>query len=236
MDFFLARPVSRRLWLAHCSLLAANASVPCAWAAGSPASSAAASRTAGAATAGPLILILGDSLSAEYGLSRGSGWVALLERRLAEQKTPARVVNASISGETSSGGRSRLPALLATHKPGLVVFELGANDALRGLPLAGTRGNLAQMVRAAQAAGAKVLICGIQVPPNYGQTYSRQFAALFAEVASAEKAALVPFLLAGVADRADYPRWFQPDQIHPVAQAHPIILNNVWPALQVLLR
>ena len=183
-----------------------------------------------------LILVLGDSLSAEYGLARGSGWVALLERRLATEKIAARVVNASVSGETTDGGRNRLPALLAEHRPTLVVIELGGNDALRGLPLSGTRANLGQMAHAARTAGAQVLVVGIQVPPNYGQAYTRQFASLFAEVARQEKAALVPFMLAGVADRADYPSWFQADQIHPVAAAHPIILGNIWPALRSLLR
>ena len=160
--------------------------------------------TARAATpAGPRrLLVVGDSLSAEYGLTRGSGWVALLERRLAEQKIAAGLVNASISGDTTSGGRARLAALLKQHQPTHVVIELGGNDALRGLPLAQTEANLVAMARAARAAGAQVLLIGMQVPPNYGTAYARDFAALFGKVAQAERTALVPFLLAGIADDA----------------------------------
>lgn len=182
------------------------------------------------------MLIVGDSLSAEYGLQRGKGWVALLEQRIAAQKLPVRVVNASISGDTTAGGRSRLPALLQQHKPTVVVIELGGNDALRGLPLQGTRENLQAMTRAAQAAGARALLVGMQVPPNYGRQYAEDFAALFGTVAKAEGAALVPFLLAGVADGPDPTALFQPDRIHPNAQAQPIMLDNVWPALRPLLR
>ncbi|MFC5500006.1 arylesterase [Caenimonas terrae] len=182
------------------------------------------------------ILVLGDSLSAEYGLKRGSGWVALLENRLAAEKIAAHVVNASISGETTSGGRSRLPALLAKNKPDVVVIELGGNDALRGLPLPMTEDNLVQMTRAAQQSGAKVLLVGMQVPPNYGTDYSKRFAGLFASVAKKTKAALVPFLLKGVADADDPARMFQADRIHPVAEAHPQMLANVWPELKKLLK
>jgi len=182
-----------------------------------------------------VILVLGDSLSAEYGLKRGEGWVPLLEKRLAQQKIEATVVNASISGDTSSGGRARFPALLAQHKPSHVVLELGANDALRGLPLANTEDNLLQITRAAQAAGAKVLIVGIQVPPNYGGDYTRRFEAVFSKVASATKAALVPFLLKGVADAPDPLSLFQADRIHPTAVAQPQLLDNVWPELRKLL-
>lgn len=185
---------------------------------------------------GPLILIVGDSLSAEYGLKRGSGWVALLEARLAQQKIRARVVNASISGDTTSGGRTRLPALLKQHRPAIVVLELGANDALRGLPLPMTRDNLDAMAKAAKASGAKVVITGMQLPPNYGRQYGDQFAALFAQVAKAEDAALVPFLLKGVADLPEPEALFQPDRIHPAAAAHPVILDNVWLALEPLLK
>ena len=183
-----------------------------------------------------LILVVGDSLSAEYGLSRGSGWVALLERRLAQQGIAATVVNASISGDTTSGGRSRLAALLKLHRPTLVVLELGANDALRGLPLAMTRDNLAQMAAAAGQAGARVLVVGMQVPPNYGRKYSDDFAALFADVARDAKAALVPFLLKGVADAPDAETLFQADRIHPRAEAHPTMLGNVWAVLRPLLK
>ncbi len=189
-----------------------------------------------AQASGRTILVVGDSLSAEYGLRRGSGWVALLEQRLAREKIAARVVNASVSGDTTSGGRSRLAALLEREKPTHVVIELGGNDALRGLPLAMTEDNLAAMTRAAQAAGARVLLVGMQVPPNYGAAYGRDFAALFAKVASAHKAAVVPFLLKGVADGADPLRLFQPDRIHPREEAHPIMLDNVWPELRKLLR
>lgn len=137
--------------------------------------------------------MLGDSLSAEYGLARGAGWVALLEKRLQEEKIERRVVNASVSGETTSGGRSRLAALLTQHKPAVVVIELGGNDALRGLPLKNTEENLSAMTDAAQKAGAKVLLVGMQVPPNYGTDYANRFAGLFTTVAQAKKVAVVPF-------------------------------------------
>ena len=191
---------------------------------------------AGAATRTPVILVVGDSLSAEYGLKRGSGWVALLQQRLAREKIPATVVNASISGDTTSGGRSRLPALLAQHHPTHVILELGANDALRGLPIAMTEDNLAWMTQAAQQAGARVLLVGMQVPPNYGSDYTKRFAAVFADVAKQHRAGLVPFLLAGVADAPDAADLFQADGLHPKEQAHPRILENVWPALRRQLR
>jgi len=186
-------------------------------------------------TGGPLITVVGDSLSAEYGLKRGSGWVALLEARLAQKKIAARVVNASISGDTTSGGRTRLPTLLA-QRPDIVVLELGANDALRGLPLAMTRDNLAAMAKAAKASGAKVVVAGMQLPPNYGRQYGEEFAALFATVAKAQGAALVPFLLKGVADVPQAESLFQADRIHPTAAAHPVILDNVWPVVEPLLK
>jgi acyl-CoA thioesterase-1 len=182
------------------------------------------------------ILVLGDSLSAEYGLKRGTGWVALLENRLKTEKLNAMVVNASISGDTTSGGRSRLGALLSQHRPSHVIIELGGNDALRGLPLSLTEDNLGQMTQAAQAAGARVLLVGMQVPPNYGRDYADRFAAMFAAVAKAHKAALVPFMLAGVGEGSDPTHMFQADRIHPKAEAHPIMLANVWPALRKLLK
>lgn len=182
------------------------------------------------------ILVMGDSLSAEYGLPRGTGWVALLEKRLASENLAATVVNASVSGDTTSGGRARLPALLAQHKPGVVVIELGGNDALRGLPIKNTEDNLASMVQAAQKAGAQVLLVGMQVPPNYGSDYARRFAGVFEAVARQHKTAVVPFFLEGVANGPDAARLFQPDRIHPSAQAHPIMLDNVWPVLRKLLR
>jgi acyl-CoA thioesterase-1 len=221
-----ARPTRRR-WLAHCSGIAAAATL--AWALPLHRARADDRRV-------PLILVVGDSLSAEYGLQRGRGWVALLEQRLAREKIDAKVVNASVSGDTTSGGRSRLPALLAQHRPSHVIVELGGNDALRGLPLAMTQDNLNTMVRAAQAAGARVVVVGMQVPPNYGRRYGDDFAALFVRVAKATGAALVPFLLKGVADIADAESMFQPDRIHPNEAAHPVMLANVWPVLAPLLR
>ena len=179
--------------------------------------------------------MLGDSLSAEYGLARGTGWAALLGQRLAAEKKPYEVVNASISGDTTSGGRARLAALLEKQQPAVLIIELGANDMLRGLPVASSRENLLAMVRAAKAAGAKVLLVGMQVPPNFGRAYVESFGAMYAELARQEKVSLVPFLLAGVADRADAADWFQQDRIHPLAKAHPLILDNVWPALKKLL-
>jgi acyl-CoA thioesterase-1 len=183
------------------------------------------------AAAPATILVVGDSLSAEYGLKRGTGWVALLDKRLAKDKRPAKVVNASISGDTTSGGRSRLPALLAQHKPTHVVIELGGNDALRGLPMKMTEDNLTAMTQAAQKAGSKVLLLGMEVPPNYGPAYAREFAGIYAKVAKQHKAGLVPFFLKGVADGPDPTRLFQPDRIHPLEAAHPIMLANVWPEL-----
>ena len=181
------------------------------------------------------ILVVGDSLSAEYGLARGSGWVALLQRRLAGEGLGAEVVNASISGDTTAGGRNRLPALLATHRPTHVIIELGANDALRGLPLDATRKNLSEMAAACKAAGARVVLVGMRMPPNYGRRYGEDFAAIYAEVAREQGARLVPFLLKGVADASDADRLFQPDRIHPRAEAHPTMLDNVWPVLKPLL-
>ncbi|MCB1999246.1 MAG: arylesterase [Burkholderiaceae bacterium] len=181
------------------------------------------------------ILVLGDSLSAEYGLRRGSGWVALLEQKLRSESISAQVVNASISGDTTSGGRSRLPALLEQHKPSHVIIELGGNDALRGLPLQMTQDNLGHMTDLARQAGAKVVLVGMQVPPNYGSDYANRFASLFEEAARDHGAALVPFLLKGVADGEDATRLFQSDRIHPTAQAQPIMLANVWPVLRKLL-
>jgi acyl-CoA thioesterase I len=213
--------LSRRRWLAHCTALAALAS-------GS-------GRAWAQVAVARIVLVIGDSLSAEYGLKRGTGWVALLQQRLVQQKIAATVVNASISGDTTSGGRSRLASLLRQHKPTHVILELGGNDALRGLPMDMTHSNLVQMTRDAKAAGALVLIAGMQVPPNYGRKYSDEFSGLFASVAKAEGAALVPFLLKGVADVPDAAAMFQADRIHPVEAAHPVILDNVWLVLKPLL-
>jgi acyl-CoA thioesterase I len=228
------------------------------------------------------ILVVGDSLSAEYGLKRGSGWVALLENRLAESvnwnekprkssqqnpknttnniaaqavNTPVNgeikgentskitpdftVINASISGDTTSGGRSRLAPLIDLHHPTHVIIELGANDALRGLPVSKTEENLTAMVQMALKSKAKVLLVGIQIPPNYGSAFAKQFTETYPKVAKANKVGLVPFMLAGVADvtnPADFAKLFQADRIHPTEAAHPTILNNIWPELQKQLK
>ncbi|MBP5985267.1 MAG: arylesterase [Brachymonas sp.] len=182
------------------------------------------------------ILVLGDSISAEYGMARGAGWVALLQKKLTAEKRPWQVINASISGDTTAGGRARLAQQLAQHQPQVLIVELGGNDALRGLPLLQTQANLAAMTEMAQKAGARVLLLGMQVPPNYGADYSRAFAQTFADVAKAKKTALVPFLLKGVGDVPESQKWFQSDRIHPNAQAQPLLLANVWPQLVRLLR
>lgn len=192
----------------------------------------AASRPQAAAAAARTLLVLGDSLSAEYGLARGAGWVALLEQRLAERHPGWTVVNASISGETTSGGATRIAGLLDRHRPAAVVVELGGNDALRGLDLNATRGNLDRIVGASREAGAEVLLLGMQVPPNYGKAYTDAFAQVFQDVAKVHQAPLVPFFLDGVAEDMSL---FQPDRIHPNAQAQPRMLENVWPALRKLI-
>jgi len=179
-----------------------------------------------------VILVLGDSLSAEYGLRRGSGWVELLSQRLQRENRPWTVVNASISGETTSGGRTRIADLLARHRPGVVVIELGGNDALRGLDLSLTERNLRETVQAARSAGARPLLLGMMLPPNYGRTYAERFAGVYRKVAASEKSALVPFFLDGVAERLEL---FQPDRIHPNEQAQARMLENVWPALVKLI-
>ncbi len=179
------------------------------------------------------VLVLGDSLSAEYGLTRGSGWVALLEQKLKAEKIDAAIVNASISGETTSGGRARLPALLAQHKPALVVIELGANDGLRGLPVAAAEANMRAMIELARKNNAQVLLVGMRMPPNYGRTYTDSFFAMYKKLATQQKAPLVPFMLEGVAEK---PALFQPDRLHPTAQAHPVILANIWPKFLPLVK
>ena len=184
-------------------------------------------------SASKTVLVVGDSLSAEYGITRGAGWVALLEQRLKEQSLAASVVNASVSGETTSGGRTRLPALLSKHKPDVVIIELGANDGLRGLPVAAAESNLRAMVDASRKAGARVLLVGMRMPPNYGRDYADKFFAMYGTLSKDVKVPLAPFLLDGVAQK---PELFQPDRLHPLAQAHPIILGNVWPYLQPILK
>ena len=177
-------------------------------------------------------LVLGDSLSAEYGLARGTRWVALLEQRLKAQKNDTRIVNASISGETTSGGRARLPALLTKHQPDVVLIELGANDGLRGLPVAAAEANLRAMGDAARKTGAKVILVGMRMPPNYGRDYADKFYGVYGKLAKEWKAPLVPFMFEGIADQ---PQLFQADRLHPTAQAHPVILKNIWPQLSPLL-
>ena len=173
----------------------------------------------------PVVLIVGDSLSAEYGLPRGTGWVNLLQKQLSADKSPWNVFNASISGETSSGGLSRLPNLLDQKKPGIVLIELGANDALRGLPVNQTEANLRKMIQMSKKIGAKVLLCGIQIPSNYGQTYTTQFKNLYPLLATQERVDLLPFFLEDVASK---PELFQADRLHPNVAAQSIIFKNVW--------
>jgi acyl-CoA thioesterase-1 len=179
------------------------------------------------------LLVLGDSLSAEYGLPRGSGWVSLMQQRIIDEKIDASVVNASISGETTSGGRTRLPALLKQHKPAVLILELGGNDGLRGLSLAATQANLREIIREATASGARILLVGMQVPPNDGLDYSKRFAAMYQGLARERGVRLVPFLLEGLEDTD---KFFQPDRIHPNQRAQPVMLDNVWPALRPLLK
>lgn len=188
--------------------------------------------TPAAYSASKTILVLGDSLSAEYGLPRGSGWVMLLEQQLQKDKIPALIVNASISGETTSGGRGRLPSLLKRHTPDIVVIELGANDGLRGLPLDAAEENLRNMVQASRQAGAQVLLVGMQLPPNYGGDYTKRFAGMYPKLAEEMNVALVPFLFEKMPDQPDM---FQPDRIHPTATAQPLMLEAVYPHLKRLL-
>jgi len=189
--------------------------------------------SASAYSAPKTVLVVGDSLSAEYGLTRGAGWVALLEQKLKAEKIDARIVNASISGDTTSGGRARLPALLTAHKPQIVVIELGANDGLRGLPVASAEANLRQMVTLSQKQDAKVMLIGMRMPPNYGRAYTERFFNMYGTLSKDLNAPLVPFMLEGVADK---PTLFQADRLHPNAQAHPIILNNIWPTFSNMIR
>lgn len=178
------------------------------------------------------VLIVGDSISAAFGLDSRQGWVALLEKRLAEQGYEHRLVNASISGDTSAGGAARLPGLLAEHRPDLVIIELGGNDGLRGLPPQQLQQNLASMVRQSQEAGAKVLLLGMKLPPNYGERYRTAFAEVFPQVAEEHEVPLVPFFLEGVGGVSGM---MQGDDIHPALDAQPILLDNLWPTLQPLL-
>jgi acyl-CoA thioesterase-1 len=179
------------------------------------------------------VLVFGDSLSAAYNISPQQGWVHLMEERIAKAGLPWKVVNASVSGETTSGGLRRLPEDLKRHKPDTVVIELGANDALRGQPIAAIRNNLEEMIRLARAARAEPVLVGIMIPPNYGIDYASEFQQLYASLARKHRISLVPFLLKGVVDRSEN---FQADQLHPTAAAQPMILDNVWPTLEPLLR
>ncbi len=185
-----------------------------------------------ALAAGGTILVLGDSLSSAYGLPRHAGWVTLLEARLGERKFNYRIVNASISGETSAGGLSRIDALLQRHKPEVLILALGGNDGLRGLPVSQLKSNLEGIIRAAKQRDVRVLLVGMRMPPNFGPTYTREFAAVYAELARRHRTAFVPFLLEGFAAQPEY---FLADGIHPNAAAQPLILERLWPALLPLL-
>jgi acyl-CoA thioesterase I len=185
-----------------------------------------------AAVSKPSIVVLGDSISAEYGLPRDTGWVALLRSKLPQEHFDYSVANSSISGDTTSGGLARLPAALNRIKPNIVIVELGANDALRGVPLATTEANLRAIIEKSQAANAKVLLVGMYVPPNYGPDYSQKFHGVYEQLSKEKHVPLVPFLLAGIENN---PEMFQADQIHPTPQAQPLLLNNVWPVLRPLL-
>lgn len=181
----------------------------------------------------PLVLVLGDSLSAAYGLSRERGWVSLLAERLEAQGHPHRVINASVSGDTTAGGRARLPPLLERHRPNVLIIELGANDGLRGLGFDEIDANLTELVRLGLEAGAKVLLVGVRLPPNYGAAYTERFQAVFPAVSRREGVSLVPYLLAGVGERRDL---MQQDDLHPTGEAQPLLLDNVWPGLEPLLQ
>lgn len=177
--------------------------------------------------------MFGDSLSAAYGISQARGWVALLDEHLKRERLDYSVVNASISGETSAGGRARIASELERHRPAVVIVELGANDGLRGLPLAQMKQNLASIIEQSQKQGARVLLLGMKLPPNYGPDYTERFEAAFVELRARYKTALVPFLLDGIAEKADL---FQPDRIHPTEMAQPLILERVWKGLRPLLK
>jgi acyl-CoA thioesterase-1 len=185
----------------------------------------------GAAVAAPTILVFGDSLSAAYGIPQSAGWVALLGERLKQRKSDYTVVNASISGETSAGGATRIGKTLASSRPAIVVVQLGANDGLRGLPVAQMKANLTKIVQAAKREGARVVLVGMQLPPNYGVPYVNDFRAAFRDVARDERVAFVPFLLEGLDKREQ----FQADNLHPVAGAQPILLENVWKKLAAMV-
>jgi acyl-CoA thioesterase-1 len=226
MNSATSREPSRRAWLARLGVFGA---IIAALAAATPWTAHAADGSGARRT----LLVLGDSISAEYGLERDRGWVKLLDARLRAQHYDYDVCNASISGETTSGGRARIDELLERVKPAIVVVELGGNDALRGLALDASRSNLEGIVARSQAAHASVLLIGMQVPPNYGKPYGDRFAAIYSSTAERYKTALTPFFFKGFADRYEL---FQPDRIHPTAAAQQNLLDNVWPDLQPLLK
>ena len=180
----------------------------------------------------PVILVFGDSLSASYGIPADSGWVSFLEQRIHQKKPGYRVVNASISGETTSGGRYRIEQVLAEHRPAVVILELGANDGLRGLPLDAAASNLNAMITACRNRKARVLLIGMRLPPNYGNAYAAKFQAIYQQAAQRHKIPLLPFLLEGFADN---PELFQADGLHPTAAAQPLIMERVWKLLQPML-
>lgn len=213
--------MSLRIW---CFLLLSAGALP---------ATVAATPAASAASARPVLLVLGDSLSAGYGLNAGEGWVHLLEQKIASQGLPQAVVNASVSGETTAGGLARLPALLDRHKPALVLVELGGNDGLRALPVKAMRSNLERIAALSAQAGARAVLVEMRIPANYGPAYTEAFAAAFGEVARAIQAPLVPFMLARFATD---PGAFQADGVHPSAAAQPLILDTVWPTLLPLLK
>jgi len=187
----------------------------------------------GAALASGTVLIFGDSLSGAYGMPERLGWVTLLQERLKRERSDYSVVNASISGETTAGGLGRIGKVLERHRPAVVILELGANDGLRGLPVAAMKKNLAAMIEQSQKAGARVLLVGMRLPPNYGIEYTKAFEHAFAELAKRQRTALLPFLLEGVDDKAEL---FQPDRIHPTEAAQPLMMERVWGALRPLLK
>lgn len=185
------------------------------------------------AAAAPAIMVYGDSLSAAYGLPRDSGWVSLLEDKLRQEKYNYQVVNASLSGETTLGGKTRIASALEKSDPAVVILELGANDGLRGQSLDSARNNLEAIIKAAHRAGARTLLIGMRLPPNYGTIYADKFQNMYRDLAARYKLALVPFMLEGFAERREY---FQPDGVHPTAQAQKMILENIWKELQPLLK
>ena len=187
----------------------------------------------GTTFAAQTLLIFGDSLSAPYGIAEKRGWVTLLGERLKKERLDYRIVNASISGETTSGGRGRLVKVLADHKPAVVILELGGNDGLRGLPVAEMKKNLAVMIELSQKSGARVLLVGTRMPPNYGPEYTQAYEAVFGDLAKQHKIALTPDLTAGIGDKLEL---FLPDRVHPNETAQPALLDNVWKALRPLLK